>query len=348
MGLHERALAGHHRDFKAMSSSFEAIGAFTGSAVNLVGIGEPRRLAITPVTPDVLPLLGVTPALGRVFDAREDNGVAAIISYGLWQSQFGADPSVLGRTVHLDGVPHTIIGVIPRGFYFPTRNVQLWTALTFQDEDYADHYKNTYLHAVARLKPDVTFDQARADLEVIAARLSEQLPGDQRRNRDRLLPDAGRAFLPAPPDVHGARRRESVPVAPHLRQPGQSVAGEGRGTRARATVRAALGAGRERLMRQLGHREPDPDARSAARRACSWPPPAVPLFASLVPDTLPIATEPGLDRRVVAFAGVVHDPHGIGIRPLSGDSRRPLHHTRRASRGRPRGRRSEAASAGCW
>ena len=95
----------NYRDFKAMSSSFEAMGAFTGSAANLVGIGEPRRLAITPVTPDVLPLLGVPPALGRVFDAREDDRRAAVISYGLWQSQFGADASVVGRTVRLDGVP---------------------------------------------------------------------------------------------------------------------------------------------------------------------------------------------------------------------------------------------------
>src|SRR5262245_50098010 len=119
----------NYRDFKAMSSSFEAMGAFTGSAVNLVGIGEPRRLATTLVTADVLPLLGVAPALGRGFEAREDDRRAAVISHGLWQSQFGADPAVLGRTVHLDGVPHTIIGVMPRGFYFPTRNVELWSAL---------------------------------------------------------------------------------------------------------------------------------------------------------------------------------------------------------------------------
>ena len=94
----------NYRDFKT-SSSFEAMGAFTWSAVNLVGIGEPRRLETTLVTPEVLPLLGVQPALGRVFDGRQDDRSAAVISYGLWQSQFASDPSVLGRTVRLNGAP---------------------------------------------------------------------------------------------------------------------------------------------------------------------------------------------------------------------------------------------------
>src|SRR5690349_21244999 len=140
----------NYRDLKASSSSFAAMGAFTSSALNLVGSGEPRRLETTAVTAEVLPLLGVPPSLGRLFDARDDDRSAIVISYGLWQSQFGGDPSVLGRTVHLDGVPHTIVGVMPRGFYFPIREAQLWTALTFKDEDYADR-TNTYIHGVARL-----------------------------------------------------------------------------------------------------------------------------------------------------------------------------------------------------
>src|SRR3954465_4730372 len=137
----------NYRDFKAMSSSFGGMGAFTGAGVNLVGVGEPRRLEIALVTQEVLPVLGVNPVLGRVFEAREDDRSAVVISYGLWQSQFAGDSSVLGRTVHLDGVAHTIIGVMPRDFYFPTRNVQMWTALNFRDEDYEDR-TNTYIRGV--------------------------------------------------------------------------------------------------------------------------------------------------------------------------------------------------------
>src|SRR6185503_1239258 len=238
----------NYRDFKAMSSSFEAMGAFTGSAANLVGIGEPRRLATTPVTPDVLPLLGVTPALGRVFDAREDDRRATVISYGLWQSQFGADPSVLGRTVRLDGVPHTIIGVMPHGFYFPTREVQLWTALTFQDDDYADR-TNTYIHAVARLKPGVTFEQARADLEVIAARLARDYPETNAetgisffRMRENMSPRF-RLMLVA---LGGASLCLLLLTCANL---ANLLLARAAARERELAVRSALGAGRERLVR---------------------------------------------------------------------------------------------------
>src|SRR5262249_18047755 len=122
-----------------------------------------------------LPLLGVQPILGRPFDTRDDDRNAVVMSYGLWQSQFGGDPSVLGRTVRLSGAPSTIIGVMPGAFDFPSRDVAIWTALTLRDSDYADRTDN-YLQAVARLKPNVTFEQARADLEVVAARLSHDYP----------------------------------------------------------------------------------------------------------------------------------------------------------------------------
>src|SRR5262249_44737889 len=91
----------NYRDLKTMTSSFQAMGAFAGDAVNLVGAAEPRRIALARITPDVLPLLGVQPILGRPFDTRDDDRNAVVMSYGLWQSQFGGDPSVLGRTVRL-------------------------------------------------------------------------------------------------------------------------------------------------------------------------------------------------------------------------------------------------------
>ena len=292
----------NYRDFKAMSSSFEAMGAFTGGAVNLVGIGEPRRLAIAPVTPDVLPLLGVTPALGRVFDAREDDRRAAVLSYGLWRSQFGADPSVLGRTVHLDGVPHTIIGIMPRGFYFPTRDVQLWTALTFQDEDYADR-TNTYIHAVARLKPGVTFEQARADLEVIAARLGRDYPETNAetgisffRMRENMSPRF-RLMLTA---LSGASLCLLLLTCANL---ANLLLARAAARERELAVRAALGAGRGRLMRQLVTESLILTVLGGAAGLLVAVA-GVPLFASLVPSTLPIATEPTLDLRVIAFAAL--------------------------------------------
>ena len=301
----------NYRDFKAMSSSFEAMGAFTGSTANLVGIGEPRRLATTRVTPDVLPLLGVTPALGRVFDAREDDRRAVVIGYGLWQSQFGADPSVLGRTVHLDGVPHTIIGVMPRAFYFPTRDVQLWTPLTFQDEDYADR-TNTYIHAVARLKPGVTCEQARADLEVIAARLSRDYPETNAetgisffRMRENMSPRF-RLMLMA---LGGASLCLLLLTCANL---ANLLLARAAARERELAVRAALGAGRERLMRQLVTESLILTLLGGAAGLLVAAA-GVPLFASLVPNTLPIATEPGLDLRVIAFAALFTTLTALGF-----------------------------------
>jgi putative ABC transport system permease protein len=301
----------NYRDFKAMSSSFEGMGAFTGAGVNLVGVGEPRRLEIAPVTQEVLPLLGVNPALGRVFEAREDDRSAIVISYGLWQSQFGGDSAVLGRTVHLDGVPHTIIGVMPRGFYFPTRNVQMWTALTFRDEDYEDR-TNTYLRGVGRLKPGVTFEQARADLEVIATRLAHDYPDTNEetgisffRIRDNMSPRF-RLMLIA---VGGASLCLLLLTCANL---ANLLLARAAARERELAVRAALGAGRERLMRQLVTESVILTLIGGAAGLLVAAA-GVPLFASLVPDTLPIATEPTVDLRVVAFAAVFTTLTALGF-----------------------------------
>src|SRR5262245_41365867 len=159
-----------------MSVSFQEMGAFASDAVNLVGGGEPRRLAIAPVTPEVLPLLGVRPALGRVFqaDGKEDEN-SVILSHGLWQSQFGGDREVVGRSVTLNGTPCTIVGVLPPAFRFPYRDVQLWTLLTFRPDDFSNR-NNRYLEAVARLNPGVSFEQAQAELWSLAGRLARDYP----------------------------------------------------------------------------------------------------------------------------------------------------------------------------
>jgi len=170
----------NYRDLKQMSSSFDGMGAFNGSSVNLVGGGEPRRLGIATVTPDLLPVLGVRPALGRVFDSgKSADADTVVISHGLWQSQFGSDETILGRKVTLDGHPYAVIGVMPAGFYFPSRQVQLWTPLMLRDDAFTDR-TNTYLQAVGRLKQGVAFDKASTELSMLADRLSTMYPADRK------------------------------------------------------------------------------------------------------------------------------------------------------------------------
>src|SRR4029453_15596381 len=109
------------RDAAAMTTKTRGWGAFTWNEVNLVGIGEPARIGGIAVTAGVFPVLGVRPLLGRGFDAAANDHDAGpvVVAYGLWQSQFGGDPGVIGKTIRLDDTPRAIIGVMPAGFTFP-------------------------------------------------------------------------------------------------------------------------------------------------------------------------------------------------------------------------------------
>jgi predicted permease len=301
----------NYRDFKAMSSSFEAMGAFTGGAVNLVGMTEPRRISVTSVTSDVLPLLGIQPLLGRTLQSGDGDRSAVVISHGLWQSQFGGDPSVLGRMVRLNGTPYTVVGVMPAGFYFPTRDCEMWTSLGFTDED-LESRGNSYIQAVARLKPRVTFEQARADLELIADRLAHDFPDTNEetgisffRMRDNMSPRF-RTMLIALGAASLCLLLLTCANLANLLLARAAVRGR------ELAVRAALGADRERLVRQLITESVVLTLLGGAAGIIVAAT-SVPLFSSLVPPTLPLASQPGLDLRVLAFAAVFTSLTALGF-----------------------------------
>jgi predicted permease len=293
----------NYRDLTRMSASFEAMGAFASDAVNLVGGGEPRRLAIAPVTPEVLPLLGVSPSLGRVFESRADDDIsAAVISYGLWQSQFGGNTAILGQKVNLSGEPFTIIGVMPPAFYFPNRDVQMWTLLTLREQDFANR-TNNYLEAVGRLKPGVTFEQARAELSTLAERLGRDFPDTNAetgvsffRMRDNMSPRFELMLI----TLGGASLCLLLLTCANL---ANLLLARAAAHERELAVRAALGAGTERLVRQLITQSVVltlVGGTSGVFVAAV----TVPLFSALVPPTLPLATQPSLDLRVLAVAAL--------------------------------------------
>jgi len=310
-GCNNQLSPANYRDFKSMSTSFENMGVFTGGAVNLVGGGEPRRLDGTQVTSEILPVLGVAPALGRVFAPGDEDQNAIVISDGLWQSQFGGDPSVLGRSVNLDGFPRTIIGVMPRGFYFPSRESQLWTLLTFDAAAYGSR-DNSYIEAVARLKPGVTFEQARTELETIAARLARDYPDTNAetgisfyRMRDNMAPRF-RIMLFA---LGGATLCLLLLTCANL---ANLLLARAAARERELAVRAALGAGSRRLVRQL-ITESVVLALLGGTLGVAVAAASVPFFSSLVPATLPIATQPTLDMRVLVMAALFTALTGIGF-----------------------------------
>ena len=290
----------NYRDFKSLSSSLQDMGAFTGGTVNLVGAGEPRRLDTAQVTAEVLPVIGVRPLLGRVFDAGTADADGAVISYGLWQSQFGARADIVGQKVNLDGRSYTIIGVMPRGFYFPTRGQQMWTLLTFQEDDYASR-GNSYIEGVARLKPGATFEQARAELTAVAERLARDYPDTNEetgisfyRTRDNMSPRFRLMLI----TLSGASLCLLLLTCANL---ANLLLARAAAHERELAVRAALGAGRQRLVRELITQTIVLTLLGGAVGLVIAAL-AVPLFSTLVPPTLPVATQPSLDLRVLAVA----------------------------------------------
>jgi predicted permease len=301
----------NYRDLRAMSASFQSLGAFATDAVNLVGGGEPRRLAISPLTPEVLPLLAVQPALGRVFGPAALDERTVVLSHGLWQSQFGGDPGILGRAITLNGTPFTVIGVMPRTFYFPSRDYQLWRPLVFRADDY-ENRGNSYVEAVGRLRPGVTFEQARAELSSLADRLSQQYPETNAetgisfyRTRDNMSPRY-RTMLVALSGASLCLLLLTCASLANLLLARASARGR------ELAVRAALGAGRERLVRQMITESLTLCAIGGAAGVLVAVT-AVPLFSSLVPPTLPIDTQPAVDGRVFAFAALFTVLTGLGF-----------------------------------
>jgi predicted permease len=302
----------NYRDLKGMSTSFEDMGAFTGGSVNLVGGGEPRRLAIGQVTSEILPVLGVRPMLGRVFEpAGNKDASAAVIGYGLWQSQFGGDAGVLGRKINLNGEPFTIVGVMPPAFYFPSREVQLWTLLTFRAEDFEDR-TNSYIEGVGRLKEGVTFEEARAELVLLAERLSREYPETNEetgvsfyRMRDSMSPRFRLMLV----TLSGASLCLLLLTCANL---ANLLLARAAAQEREMAVRAALGAGKERIVRQLITQSVVLAILGGAVGVL-FASLTVPLFSSLVPPTLPVAAQPDIDLRVLAVAALFTGLTALGF-----------------------------------
>jgi len=177
-------------DVRSQNSVFEYIAAYHGADYIMTGRGEPARLQGSVVTADLFPLLGVRPALGRTFLPDEDKpsqgARVAIISHELFQQRFNSDPNIVNQTITLDSRPFTIVGVMPPGFEFPIQNdpVELWTTIAgdASGKDPVTGQRGAhFLQAIARLKPGVTQQQVDSDLSTIAARLEQQYPDTNTR-----------------------------------------------------------------------------------------------------------------------------------------------------------------------
>ncbi|HEU0180063.1 MAG TPA: ABC transporter permease [Blastocatellia bacterium] len=166
-----------YADLRRQQSAFVDLAAYQQSNATLTGVGEPERVQNVNVAAGFFRLLGAEAALGRVFLPEEEQAgrdQVVVLSYGLWRQRFGADPKIVGATVSLDGKAYTVIGVMPANFNFP-KPVELWTPLALGNEAWNERQDRS-LSVVARLKTDVELGQANAEIGILAQRLATQYP----------------------------------------------------------------------------------------------------------------------------------------------------------------------------
>jgi putative ABC transport system permease protein len=319
-----------YRDLQRAARSFEGTALWGSNLYNMRSEADTRQVLGGVISRDLLPLLGVKPVLGRNFtedDAQQDT---VIISYGLWQSMFGGDPSVLGRTIELTGTAHTVIGVAPAWFRYPRSEFQLWTTLGTMEAKAPAQARNRALRiftVVGRLRTDVTLVQARSELRGISEHLARTYPAT---NKDVEL-----TLEPLHEDLVGDIRPALLvlltTVALMLLIACANVANlmlaRATGREREIATRSALGATRTRLLQQLAIESFVLAAGGgvAGGLLALW---GVAALPAMLEARVPRAEGIALDARVLAFAlgatlltglffGLAPALHGVADRVLA-------------------------------
>lgn len=324
-------------DYQKETKSFEKLAAYASFNANLSATDNraPERLQALAVTHELFDLLGVAPYKGRGFTPEEDmegHDNTVILSYGLWQRRFGADPNVVGRTVNINAQDLTVVGIMPPDFNFP-QQTEVWATFGFTPQQLSMQQRGSrFLNVIGRLKPGVTLEQAQAEMDSVAALVARQNPqnyapeksgwginvvplldvyvGDLRPALLILLGAVGFVLLIACANVtnllmaRGAARQKEL------------------------AIRTALGASRLRVMRQLLTESLLLSllGGAAGLLLAIW---GIELLTRWTPANVPRIADVGIDGRVLFFTFLVSLVTGVlfGLLPAMQASRTDLNET---------------------
>jgi putative ABC transport system permease protein len=317
------------RDYQQLNHSFTGLAAIGSGSFNLGVKGSPQRIVGSAVSPNLFGMLGVQPILGRSFlpeEAQPGREHVVVLSYGLWRRVFGGNPNVIGTTIDIDGVPNSVIGVMPDGFAYPAES-EIWGPLAFAPDDLSESSRGGHgLEVIARIKPGLSLAQVQSDMDraaktmieqhasypyakygfaVILHPLLEETVGDVKPSLMVLMAAVGLVLLIACANIANLMLTRSTERQQEME------------------TRLALGASGSRLARQL-LTESVVLAVAGGLVGLAITPLILRALVSLAEKTLPRAVHTSIDARALALTAIVSVATGIlfGLAPALQASRK--------------------------